>query len=36
MILETATKYGVPLEMLWKPSGGALIQPPVVDTPAGA
>lgn len=23
MILETATKYGVPLEMLWKPSGGS-------------
>jgi capsid protein len=22
MIIETATKYGVPLDMLWKPSGG--------------
>ena len=22
LILETATKYGVPVEMLWKPSGG--------------
>ena len=25
MILETAAKYGVPLEMLWKPSGGMLV-----------
>jgi hypothetical protein len=22
MILETAAKYGLPVEMLWKPSGG--------------
>ncbi|MCB1277976.1 hypothetical protein, partial [Prosthecobacter sp.] len=27
MILATATKYGVPLEMLWKPSGGSLQSP---------
>jgi len=26
MILETAAKYGVPLEMLWKPAGGQSIQ----------
>jgi len=26
MILETATKYGVPLDMLWKPSGNQTIQ----------
>jgi lambda family phage portal protein len=39
MILETATKYGVPLDMLWKPSGGSVVptpQPAVVDTPSGA
>jgi hypothetical protein len=23
LILETAAKHGVPVEMLWKPSGGA-------------
>ncbi len=28
LILETATKYGVPVEMLWKPSGGTgVVQP---------
>ncbi len=27
LILETATKYGVPVEMLWKPSGAALTTP---------
>jgi len=24
LILDTALKYGVPVEMLWKPSGSAL------------
>jgi capsid protein len=28
LILETATKYGVPVEMLWKPSGMAAFVPP--------
>jgi hypothetical protein len=39
MILETATKYGVPLDMLWKPNGGSFVpapSAPAVDTPAGA
>ena len=39
LILETAIKYGVPLDMLWKPSGGSSVPappPPAVDTPAGA
>jgi capsid protein len=27
LILETAEKHGVPVEMLWKPSGAALTQP---------
>ncbi|MCF7674999.1 MAG: hypothetical protein K9N23_22155 [Akkermansiaceae bacterium] len=27
LILETALKYGVPIEMLWKPSGSALTPP---------
>jgi hypothetical protein len=27
LILETAEKYGVPVEMLWKPSGTALTPP---------
>jgi capsid protein len=27
LILETAEKHGVPVEMLWKPSGGALTTP---------
>jgi capsid protein len=34
MIIETATKHGVPVDMLWKPSGGVMQVPPV-DTPAG-
>jgi capsid protein len=25
LILETAIKYGVPIEMLWKPSGGSVV-----------
>lgn len=28
LILETATKYGVPVEMLWKPSGSSVQQIP--------
>jgi capsid protein len=32
LILETAAKYGVPPEMLWKPSGMS-ISPPVPDEP---
>jgi hypothetical protein len=28
MILEVAAKHGVPVEMLWKPSGGAAILRP--------
>jgi hypothetical protein len=40
MILETAAKYGVPLEMLWKPSGGSNLLPApepaaAVDTASG-
>jgi hypothetical protein len=31
-ILETAAKYGVPVEMLWKPSGGSLL-PSLPDEP---
>lgn len=27
LIIETAEKYGVPVEMLWKPSGSALTRP---------
>jgi len=34
MILETAAKYGVPLEMLWKPSGGSNL--PTTPEPAAA
>jgi capsid protein len=39
MILETAAKYSVPLDMLWKPSGGSAVPAPppaAVDTPSGA
>ena len=41
MILEVAAKHGVPLEMLWKPSGGMMLQssptpPQPVDNPPGA
>jgi hypothetical protein len=28
LIMETALKYGVPLEMLWKPGGGIM---PIVE-----
>ena len=28
LIIETAAKYGVPVEMLWKPSGGSVQQVP--------
>ncbi len=30
-ILETATRYGVPVEMLWKPQGGIGLTPPGAD-----
>jgi capsid protein len=30
LILETATKYGVPIDMLWKPSGGSSVMPPAL------
>jgi capsid protein len=33
LILETATKHGVPAEMLWKPSGAMAAQPPPVPAP---
>ncbi len=41
LILDTATKYGVPIEMLWKPSGGSPLLPMQeetsrVDTPPKA
>ena len=40
LILDTAAKYGVPPEMLWKPSGGSFAPSgpanPLVDTRAGA
>ena len=26
LIIETAEKYGVPVEMLWKPSGASVLQ----------
>lgn len=38
MILEAASRHGVPLEMLWKPSGGSVtapIPPAVVDSQGG-
>lgn len=37
MILETAKKYDIPLEMLWKPAGGINFAPASapVDTPQG-
>lgn len=28
LILDTALKYGVPVDMLWKPSGGSNATPP--------
>ncbi len=30
LILETAAKYGVPVDMLWKPSGGSSVMPPAL------
>ena len=30
LILETAAKHGVPVEMLWKPAGNPSIQSPIV------
>jgi hypothetical protein len=38
MILEVAQRYNVPLEMLWKPSGGSPLLSPSesVDTPPKA
>ncbi len=30
LILETAAKHGVPVEMLWKPSGNTINPPPIV------
>ncbi|MEI6656331.1 MAG: phage portal protein [Verrucomicrobiota bacterium] len=33
LILETAAKYGVPVDMLWKPTGASSLQPPAL-TPA--
>jgi hypothetical protein len=35
LILETATKYGVPVEMLWKPSGSSSFQQPSLTPPTG-
>ena len=35
LILETAEKYGVPVEMLWKPSGAAQV-PATPSTPETA
>ena len=32
LILETAEKHGVPVEMLWKPAGG-MAAPPEPDEP---
>ena len=32
LILETAAKHGVPIEMLWKPAGNPSIQPPIVPS----
>jgi hypothetical protein len=34
-ILETAEKYGVPVEMLWKPSGGPPTQHMPDEPPPG-
>ena len=35
LIMETALKYGVPLEMLWKPSGGSGVPAPALTPPTG-
>ena len=35
LILETATKYGVPVDMLWKPSGVSSLQQPALTPPPG-
>ena len=33
LILETAAKYGVPVDMLWKPSGGSGVMQPALTPP---
>ena len=35
LILETAAKYGVPVEMLWKPTGVPSLQRPPLTPPTG-
>ena len=35
LILETALKYGVPVDMLWKPSGSSSLQQPALTPPPG-
>ena len=35
LIIETASKYGVPVEMLWKPSGSSQQQQSLTPQPAG-
>ncbi|MEI6676235.1 MAG: phage portal protein [Verrucomicrobiota bacterium] len=35
LILETAAKYGVPVDMLWKPSGGSGVMPPALTPQPG-
>jgi len=35
LILETAAKYGVPIDMLWKPSGGSSVMPPALTPQTG-
>lgn len=32
-IMDAAQRYGIPVEMLWKPSGGAMLAPPPPDEP---
>ncbi len=33
LILDTAAKYGVPVDMLWKPSGSSSLQAPALTPP---
>jgi hypothetical protein len=33
LILETAAKYGVPVDMLWKPTGASSLQRPALTPP---
>ena len=35
LILETAAKYGVPVDMLWKPSGASSLQQPALTPQTG-